>query len=244
VIVPLLIAALIRHGPGTAQMAQEASANVSVARLPSRVAADFRRLATLTPLLVLASGGAAAGIAHASDAAIARDVGTSGSTSRVFDVGAEVGDGVVQWSAAAVVYGAGLASHSPRMQALGSALLESQIVEGAITQGLKHAVMRTRPDGGRYSFPSGHESASFATADVVMQQFGWKAGVPAYAAAVFVGSSRIEQRQHYLSDVIFGAGIGVASARTLAFQIRAQRISLVPAPGRRGGALLIVVGAR
>jgi membrane-associated phospholipid phosphatase len=243
VIVPLLLAALIRHGPGV-QIVRDAPADVSVVRLPSRVAADFRRLATRTPLLVLAAGGASAGIAHASDAPSARDVGASETNSRIFDVGAEIGDGVVQWSAAAVVYGAGLATHSPRAQALGSALVESQIVEGAITQILKHMVIRTRPDGGRYSFPSGHESASFATADVLMQQFGWKAGLPAYAAAVFIGSSRIEQRQHYLSDVIFGAAIGVASARTLAFQLRAQRISVVPAPERGGGAVLIVVTAR
>ena len=242
-IASLLLATLIGQSAVSAQAPAD-TRSVSVARLPVRVVGDFRRLATRTPLLVLASGAATAAAAHSADAAIVRNVGTSDVNSRVFDVGAEAGDGVVQWSAAAAVYGVGLASRSPRMQALGSALLEAQIVEGAITQGLKHTVSRTRPNGGRYSFPSGHESASFATADVVMQRFGWKAGLPAYGAAAFIGWSRIAQREHYLSDVIFGAAIGVASARTVELHSRSRGIAVAAAPRRRGAAIFVAVNAR
>ena len=242
-IVSLLVVTLIGRSAASPQAPPDAR-DVSVARLPARVAANFRRLATRTPLLVLASGGGAAAVAHSADAAIVRGIGTSEVNSRLFDVGAEVGDGVVQVSAAAALYGIGLASRSSRTQALGSALLESQIVEAAIAQGLKHTVSRTRPNGGRYSFPSGHESASFATADVLVQQFGWKAGLPAYAAAVFIGSSRIAQREHYLSDVIFGAAIGVASARTLGLHSRSRGIAVAAAPRRRGAAILVAVNAR
>jgi membrane-associated phospholipid phosphatase len=243
VIVSLLIVTFIARSGASSQAPPDAR-DVSVARLPARVAADFGRLATRTPLLVLASGGGAAAAAHPADAAIVRNVGTSEVNSRVFDIGAEGGDGAVQWIAAAAVYGVGLASRNARTQALGSALLESQILEGAITQGLKHTVSRTRPNGGRYSFPSGHESASFATADVVMQRFGWKAGLPAYGAAVFVGWSRIAQREHYLSDVIFGAAIGVASARTLELHSRSRGIAVAAAPRRGGAAILVAVDAR
>ncbi|HTM26786.1 MAG TPA: phosphatase PAP2 family protein [Vicinamibacterales bacterium] len=242
-IVSLLLVTLIGQNGASPQAPPDAR-DVSVAGLPARVAADFKRLATRTPLLVLASGGGAAAAAHSADAAIVRHVGTSEVNSRVFDVGAEAGDGVVQWSAAAVIYGVGLVSRSPGTQALGSALLEAQIVEGVITQGLKHTVSRTRPNGGRYSFPSGHESASFATADVLMQRFGWKAGLPAYGAAVFIGWSRVAQREHYLSDVIFGAAVGVASARTLELHLRRRGIAVAAAPRRRGAAILVAVNAR
>ena len=220
------------------------NATTSVARLPARIAADFRRLGTKTPLLTLAAGGAAAAAAHPADAVVVRRIGSSGLNRGIFDVGAEAGDGFVQSGAAAAVYAIGLASGSPRTQAVGSALLESQIVEGVIAQGLKYTVPRKRPDGGHYSFPSGHASATFATADVLLQRFGWKAGLPAYSGAVWIAVSRVAQRQHYLSDVIAGAAIGIASARAIDVHAGRQHVAAVPMAVPHGAAILLVVSSR
>jgi membrane-associated phospholipid phosphatase len=238
-ILPLLV---VLVGGGSREAPRRPAENtVSVARLPARVAGDFRRLATRTPLLVFGAGAAASTAAHAADQPLAQRIGASERNSRVYDTGAEVGDGVVQWGAAAAIYAIGLAARRPPLRALGSALLESQVVEGAIAQGLKHTVRRARPDGGRYSFPSGHASATFATADIVLQQFGWKAGLPAYAGAVFVGLSRVEQREHYLSDVVAGATIGIASARGVRVRARGGRIVASPAALRGGGMIFVSV---
>jgi membrane-associated phospholipid phosphatase len=104
---------------------------------------------------------------------------------------------------------------------------------------VKYAVNRERPDGGRHSFPSGHSSATFATADVLAQEFGWQIGAPAYAGAVYVAISRLAEKQHYLSDVVFGAAVGIASARTLDMSTHGRRftVTAVPLPG---GAALVV----
>lgn len=82
----------------------------------------------------------------------------------------------------------------------------------AITYALKYSVNEKRPNGGNQSFPSGHTSASFAGAEFIRKRYGWEYGVPAYAAAAFVGYSRVETREHYPHDVLAGAAIGIGSS--------------------------------
>jgi membrane-associated phospholipid phosphatase len=50
---------------------------------------------------------------------------------------------------------------------------------------------------------------------VLLQEFGPKVGVPAYAGAVYVAVSRLSEKQHYLSDVVFGAAVGSIAGRTV-----------------------------
>jgi membrane-associated phospholipid phosphatase len=84
------------------------------------------------------------------------------------------------------------------------------------TFALKSLAGRTRPDGfDRLSFPSGHTSNAFATATVLHRHYGAKVGVPAFALAGFVGLSRVERDRHHLSDVAFGAALGVLVGRTV-----------------------------
>jgi membrane-associated phospholipid phosphatase len=119
--------------------------------------------------------------------------------------------------------------------------VEAQIVNGVLTQGIKLAVNRTRPSGGSYSFPSGHTSATFATAGVLQREFGWKVGIPAYVGGFYVAASRLAERQHYLSDVVFGAAIGLASSQTIAIHTRYGVVSAYPALMKGGAALVFTV---
>jgi membrane-associated phospholipid phosphatase len=67
--------------------------------------------------------------------------------------------------------------------------------------------------------------------------------VPAAAVATLVSASRVEQRQHFMTDVAFGAAIGIASGRTVTVGHAAgRRITVAPAPVRRGMAVMATIG--
>ena len=81
-----------------------------------------------------------------------------------------------------------------------------------ITYGLKYGVNRTRPNGEKYSFPSGHTSATFQSASFIHKRYGFKYALPAYLGASYVGYSRVHTNAHYKSDVLAGAVIGTLSS--------------------------------
>ncbi|MEO5714911.1 MAG: phosphatase PAP2 family protein [Luteolibacter sp.] len=89
---------------------------------------------------------------------------------------------------------------------------KSLLLTMGVTYALKYTVNEQRPDGGSQSFPSGHTSVSFSSAEFIRKRYGWEYGVPAYALATFVGYSRVESKQHYAGDVVAGAFIGVVSS--------------------------------
>lgn len=80
-----------------------------------------------------------------------------------------------------------------------------------VTYGLKYGVDAERPNGAGQSFPSGHTALSFTGAAFINKHYGWKPGIPAFLAASYVGWSRVHSDNHYWSDVIAGAAVGIAS---------------------------------
>ena len=82
----------------------------------------------------------------------------------------------------------------------------------ALTFGLKYTIPATRPDGGDHSFPSGHTSIAFSSAEFIRERYGWNYGIPVYVAASFVGYSRVESKRHYTRDVVAGALLGIGSS--------------------------------
>ncbi len=89
---------------------------------------------------------------------------------------------------------------------------ESAALSMGMTYALKFAIHETRPNGGDQSFPSGHATLAFTSAEFIRKRYGWEFGLPAYALATFVAYSRIEARQHHPIDVIGGAAIGIVSS--------------------------------
>jgi hypothetical protein len=84
------------------------------------------------------------------------------------------------------------------------------------------------------SFPSGHSAAAFAAATVLTRHYGWKAAIPAYLGAAYIGASRVHDNKHYLSDVTFGAAMGIAAARTVLLNAGRYGVHVAPAiaPGQ------------
>lgn len=104
-------------------------------------------------------------------------------------------------------------------------LLKAYALETGAVALLKRGIDRRRPDGGRHSFPSGHTAGAFLGATFLHKRYGWKYGTPAYAAAVFVGYSRIHAERHWTTDVLAGAAIGVGA--NLAFTRRRKKTILI-----------------
>ncbi len=87
----------------------------------------------------------------------------------------------------------------------------SNIGTVALTYAFKYGVGRMRPnEKDNHSYPSGHSSVAFATATMYQMWYGWKAGLPAYAFATITAFQRLDNDQHWFSDVIMGAAIGIA----------------------------------
>jgi len=93
-----------------------------------------------------------------------------------------------------------------------SQFYKSFVTNVGITYGLKLITDKERPNGDKYSFPSGHTSISFQSAAFMHKRYGFKKSIPLYVAASFVGYSRVETDNHYVEDVLAGAAIGIASS--------------------------------
>ena len=93
-----------------------------------------------------------------------------------------------------------------------SQFIKSMGTSFIVTHGLKILINKERPNGGHYSFPSGHTSAAFTGAAFIDKRYGYKVGVPAYLLASFVGWSRVNANKHDYYDVMGGAIIGIGSA--------------------------------
>ena len=97
----------------------------------------------------------------------------------------------------------------------------AMITNGVITELMKRSFGRVRTNGGCCkSFPSGHTSHSFTVATIANELYGKEVGIAAYCLAALVATSRIHDNKHYLSDVIFGAGLGTAVGRGFALTYR------------------------
>jgi membrane-associated phospholipid phosphatase len=211
----------------------------SVGQVLTSTAGSFRRLPSRANVAWLAGGAAAALAAHPADNGLARRLPASERVDDIFGSGGVIGGAAVQLGTGIGVYAIGRASKSGCASAIGADLLRAQLVAQALTFGLQHSIRRERPDhSAGFAFPSGHTSVTFATA-TVLQQFGWKAGLPAYALASYVAVQRVEANRHYLSDVIFGAAVGIVSGRAARLGEN-HSIAVVPSITPGGAAVVFV----
>jgi membrane-associated phospholipid phosphatase len=124
---------------------------------------------------------------------------------------------------------------------LGMDLLRAQLLSQALVHSIKYAVRRDRPTGECCSFPSGHAASAFATASVLERHFGGYRGAwPTLVGASYVAASRLHDNRHFLSDVIFGSAIGVATGWTVVGRHGRSEFALLPEP-IPGGMVLVVV---
>jgi hypothetical protein len=196
---------------------------------------DFRNLPSRDTATWLAIGAVVASMGHIADGSTSGAMSGARGMDKLFSPGETMGGARMQLAGALAAYTIGRSTANARVTALGADLVRANIMAQALTAGIKLSVRRTRPDGTQYSFPSGHTSVSFAAATVVQRHFGWKAGVPAYAAATYVAASRIQDKRHYLSDVAFGAAVGIVAGRTVTIGHGDHRFAVQPMVPQSGG---------
>jgi membrane-associated phospholipid phosphatase len=97
---------------------------------------------------------------------------------------------------------------------------EQLFIDTGLTVGtallLKKLVRERRPDHSDFeSFPSDTSALAFAPAQFLWDRYGWRYGVPAYAAAAFVGYSRVDAKKHHFWDVLASAAISFGYSKLI-----------------------------
>jgi hypothetical protein len=210
---------------------------------------DLKSFPSVDTGIVLAIGGALSGIAAKNDEYLTEHA-SAGGEDALYTAGGGLGAGYTQVSIAVGTYAAGRLIKHDKTAHIGADLIRAQLLTGVITHSLKLMTQRERPTGEQdsatdtYSFPSAHASVTWTTSTVLWRHFGWKAGIAASAASAFVSASRLQQKAHYMSDVVFGAAIGIAAGRTVTFRHADRQVIVAPAPVAGGAAITFTIQPR
>jgi membrane-associated phospholipid phosphatase len=240
---PLNDDALARGVASQAAAKPDQPAHTGISALFRAIGSDFKEFPQRkSTYVILAIGGAAAAAVHPADDDINEKLQESEGLKKAFKPGKYLGSTYVQAGAAVGTYLIGRlakpgGSRTNKWSHIGFDLLRAQILDSALTYGVKVAVRRDRPTGECCSFPSGHASVTFATASVLERHFGYRASWPMWIIASYVAASRLIDNRHFASDVVFGAALGVASGWTVVGRHGRDTFAMVPVPIRRGVAV-------
>jgi hypothetical protein len=198
--------------------------------------------------VLLGIGGAAALATHPADGYVESHIVGNKRAENVFMLGKWVGGAEVQVGTAVGLWAVGRYVVAPaegesktnKYSEIGFDLMRAQILSQALVHGIKYSVRRDRPTGECCAFPSGHAATAFAAASVLERHLGYRASWPALVAATYVAASRLVDNRHFLSDVMFGAGLGTASGWTVVGTRGRNRYTMLPVPVR-GGMMLAVI---
>jgi membrane-associated phospholipid phosphatase len=180
---------------------------------------DFKYLPSRENLLWAGVGGALAIAAHPADEDVNRKLVNNTIAENIFKPGEILGQLPTLLGSAFVVYAVGRSRDQPKVSHVGMDLIQSIAMAEALTQAVKYATRRERPDlSSLNSFPSGHAADTFAFATALERHLGWRYAAPAYTFASYVAISRLPANRHWFSDVMFGAAVGIISGRTVTSQ--------------------------
>ena len=132
------------------------------------------------------------------------------------------------------VYGYSLREQDAELHELSASLISAYTLTGLTTTVIKGVSNTERPskewNDGNFGFPSFHVASSMSIAAVLDEYYGPKVGLPAIALAGLIGWSRIDERDHDLSDVVFGAAVGYLIGKSVAGQHRTGdgRVHVLP----------------
>ena len=124
------------------------------------------------------------------------------------DFGSVIGNPALHFGLAGAWYLFAVDGRDAKQHDFSKTMLEALTVNVAATGLLKASVHDHSPNGERFSWPSGHMSSSMCFASVIHEYYGWQAALPLYLLAGYSGASRLEDREHNVSDLVFGGALG------------------------------------
>ena len=190
--------------------------HTGVRALFKNLVSDVAHLPSKENLMWVGIGSGLALAVHPADDNVNRSLVGNRTAERIFKPGAVVGQFGSLMGTSLTIYAVGRIGDKPRVSHVGMDLIQALLISEGITQTLKYATRRERPDlSGPTSFPSGHAADTFAFATALERHLGWRYAAPAYAIASYVGISRVPANRHWLSDAVFGAAVGVIAGRTV-----------------------------
>jgi membrane-associated phospholipid phosphatase len=161
------------------------------------------------------------------DGKIQRSVQSSSTLSGWWDVPARYGAVNYGNLFAISLYGTGLLLDNDDIRITGRLLFETLTFAGASVIVARFAAGRNRPYDGNHhwdfkgfqwswraqSFPSGHTVVAVALSTVLAERIDtWWARVALYGLAALSAYERVHRGDHWMSDVVVGAGLSVAAA--------------------------------
>jgi membrane-associated phospholipid phosphatase len=177
---------------------------------------DLKYLPSRENLFWAGVGGGLALAVHPVDDDLNRALVGDNTAENIFKAGEVLGQLGTLLGSASVVYAVGRLKDQPKVSHVGMDLIQSLAIAEGLTQTLKYATRRERPDlSGRNSFPSGHAADTFAFATALERHLGWRYAAPAYAFSSYVAISRLPANRHWFSDTVFGAAVGIIAGRTV-----------------------------
>ena len=233
--VPAPLKFSLQQAASNAQVPPEPE-HTGVAAFVRATASDFvafpRRRSTW---VILGVGAAAAAAAHPGDAEMNEDLRNANTLRRALSPGKYIGQAWVQGGTAVGLYLVGRyamepeqGTHTNKVSHLGFDLLRADLMTLAFTYGIKVVVRRDRPTGECCAFPSGHASVTFASASVIERHFGARGSWPMFAIAGYVSASRLTDNRHFVSDVLFGSALGMASGWTVVGRHGGKTFTMMP----------------
>jgi len=158
------------------------------------------------------------------------------------DFGTIVGNPALHFGVAGAWYLTSLHNEDQTNYEKSRTMIQALMVNGLSTMLLKVSMDDESPNDEEWGWPSGHTSSSMCFASVMHQYYGWKAGVPLYLLAGYSSATRVEDREHDVSDLVFGAALGLVVGHSV---VRGELpqvagFHLLPYGGRDGGGLMLV----
>ncbi len=113
-------------------------------------------------------------------------------------------------------YAVGVVKQDEKTYEVGRTLIDALVINGLSTLAIKFVSSRDSPNGEEFAFPSAHASSTVTFAAVMHEAYGPWVGIPLYGLSALVAIERLDDREHWLSDVVFGAAMGWVVGHTVA----------------------------